>query len=352
MSRIQACKLSRLCSSSAGRELLEDSATRKRRYADGAGSGMDCVAFWPPNCSLLFNIKVLLLSVIGLHAGFPVSRGSKWSARKCELFIPPPLPPPMFPPIKRKAELMVDMTEHITGPIGEKGCRGPRGAKGKPGVMGPQGEPGPQGPLGKPGQKGEKGERGWRGLYGDIGTPGMIKGIKGHPGFRGDKGLKGYRGPRGEKGEPGIPGTTGEKGDQGQKGDRGLMGEQGPRGEPGARGKIGLKGSIGPTGEVGHRGVAGLHGLPGEPGLPGQVHILPGMQGDSGSRGPPAPCSCPKVQSPQSPLDNVLMVFVADGEKEMRRLRAENVMVLRTDRRALYIYTDSQWMNVLEGRRH
>lgn len=31
----------------------------------------------------------------------------------------------------------------------------------------------------------------------------------------------------------------------------------------------------------------------------------------------------------------------------MRRLRGDNVMVLRTDRRALYIYTESQWINVL-----
>ncbi|XP_008436065.1 collagen alpha-1(XXII) chain-like isoform X1 [Poecilia reticulata] len=173
-----------------------------------------------------------------LTSRFPVSRGSRWPARKCEVFILPPLPPPMFPPIKHKAELMVDMTEHVTGPTGEKGCRGLRGAKGKPGVTGPKGEPGPQGPLGKPGQKGEKGERGWRGLYGDIGTPGMIKGSKGHPGLRGDKGLKGHRGPTGEKGKRGIPGTAGEQGHPGQKGDRGLMGEVGTRGEPGARGKM------------------------------------------------------------------------------------------------------------------
>lgn len=31
----------------------------------------------------------------------------------------------------------------------------------------------------------------------------------------------------------------------------------------------------------------------------------------------------------------------------MRRLRGDNVMVLRTDRRALYIYTEAQWINVL-----
>lgn len=42
-----------------------------------------------------------------------------------------------------------------------------------------------------------------------------------------------------------------------------------------------------------------------------------------------------------------LQVFVADGEKAMRRLRVENVMVLRTDKKALYIYTESQWINVL-----
>ncbi|XP_043987038.1 collagen alpha-2(VI) chain-like isoform X2 [Gambusia affinis] len=208
-----------------------------------------------------------------LTSRFPVSRGSRGPARKCEVFILPPLPPPMFPPIKHKAELMVDMTEHITGPAGEKGCRGLRGAKGKPGVTGSKGEPGPQGPLGKPGQKGEKGERGWRGLYGDIGTPGMIKGSKGHPGLRGDKGLKGHRGPTGEKGERGIPGTAGEQGHLGQKGDRGLMGEQGTRGEAGARGKMGFKGSMGPAGEQGNPGTAGLPGLHGEPGLPGQGRL-------------------------------------------------------------------------------
>lgn len=42
-----------------------------------------------------------------------------------------------------------------------------------------------------------------------------------------------------------------------------------------------------------------------------------------------------------------VQIFVADGEKEMRRLRAENVMVLRTDRKSLYIYSNSQWINVL-----
>lgn len=42
-----------------------------------------------------------------------------------------------------------------------------------------------------------------------------------------------------------------------------------------------------------------------------------------------------------------LQVFVADGEKAMRRLRVENVMVLHTDKKALYIYTESQWINVL-----
>lgn len=46
-----------------------------------------------------------------------------------------------------------------------------------------------------------------------------------------------------------------------------------------------------------------------------------------------------------------LQVFIADGERQMRRLRGENVMVLRTDRRALYIYTESQWINVLVTRK-
>lgn len=39
----------------------------------------------------------------------------------------------------------------------------------------------------------------------------------------------------------------------------------------------------------------------------------------------------------------------------MRKLRGENMMVLRTDKRALYIYAESQWINVLviaAGHRH
>ncbi|TNN48020.1 hypothetical protein EYF80_041792 [Liparis tanakae] len=39
-------------------------------------------------------------------------------------------------------------------------------------------------------------------------------------------------------------------------------------------------------------------------------------------------------------------IFLAGGESQMRRLRVENAMVLRTDRGALYIYSDSQWINV------
>ncbi|KAF0026915.1 hypothetical protein F2P81_021652 [Scophthalmus maximus] len=152
-----------------------------------------------------------------VSAKFPSSRDD----RKCQVFIPPPLPPPMFPPLRWKPVLMVDITHHITGARGEKG---------------------------------QKGGRGWRGLYGDIGTPGMIKG------------------------ECGVAGAPGEKGDLGLRGDPGLRGEQGPRADPGGRGP---------------------------------------------------------------------MVFVADGERQMRRLRGENVMVLRTDRRALYIYSESQWINVL-----
>lgn len=49
--------------------------------------------------------------------------------------------------------------------------------------------------------------------------------------------------------------------------------------------------------------------------------------------------------SPSLPL--CVQIFIADGEKQMRRLRGENVMVLRTDRQILYIYTESQWINVL-----
>nr|XP_023010325.1 acetylcholinesterase collagenic tail peptide-like [Maylandia zebra] len=71
------------------------------------------------------------------------------------------------------------------------------------------------------------------------------------------------------------------------------------------------------------------------------------MEGETGNPGPPATCNCSQVQSPQRLVDSVHTVFVADGEKAMRRLRVENVMVLRTDKKALYIYTESQWINVL-----
>ncbi|XP_061580567.1 acetylcholinesterase collagenic tail peptide-like isoform X2 [Cololabis saira] len=131
-----------------------------------------------------------------------------------------------------------------------------------------------------------------------------------------------------------------------------MRGEQGSRGETGARGSMGLKGSRGPTGKLGRPGPSGLPGSTGKPGLAGQVFVLPGLQGDPGNRGPTAACSCSDVQTTQTPPDKIQAVFVADGEKEMRRLRAENVMVLRTDRRALYIYAQSQWINVLENRRH
>ncbi|XP_069388621.1 acetylcholinesterase collagenic tail peptide-like isoform X1 [Paralichthys olivaceus] len=273
---------------------------------------------------------------------FPPGR---WSALKCDVFIPPP--PPMFPPIEWKAEIMVDITEHITGPKGEKGCRGTRGPKGEPGVTGPEGEAGTQGIMGQPGQKGEKGLRGWRGLYGDIGTPGMIKGSKGYKGFRGDKGRKGTRGPRGETSQSGVAGRPGEKGNVGVWGDPGQRGEQGPRGGAGGRGTVGLKGSRGPPGKLGHPGAAGRPGLSGRPGRPGQVYVLPGREGDTGDRGPSDKCDCSQVQTPERPLDRVQTIFLADGEKQMRRLRGENVMVLRTDRRALYIYSESQWINIL-----
>ncbi|XP_054871538.1 acetylcholinesterase collagenic tail peptide-like isoform X2 [Amphiprion ocellaris] len=200
--------------------------------------------------------------------------------------------------------------------------------------------------------KGEKGDRGWRGLYGDIGTPGMIKGFKGRKGFRGDKGVKGKRGLSGQKGEPGITAPPGEKGDPGQWGDAGQRGEAGSRGEPGARGTVGLKGPHGPTGQSGHPGPAGLPGLTGDPGLPGQVFVLPGLPGEPGSPGPAAECSCSQVHTSQRLKDRIQTVFIADGEKEMRKLRSENVVVLRTDRKALYIYTESQWINVLEDPRH
>eukprot|EP00064_Thunnus_orientalis_P014117 superscaffoldBa00002411_g14158 len=291
---------------------------------------------------------------------FLSSRGSRWSVQKCQAFFPPPLPPPLFPPIKRKADLM-----------------------GQPGVVGPDGEEGRPGAMGQSGEKGQKGDRGWRGLYGDIGTPGMIKlslstlynrnlvrratsipgrsippfapgvppsalqGSKGRKGFKGDNGVKGDIGLSGEMGDRGIAGERGQKGDPGRWGKPGVRGEQGPRADPGDRGTTGLKGHRGPTGKQGHPGPVGLPGLTGDPGRPGQEYILPGLQGDTGSQGPSATCNCSQVQTPQQQWDNVQAIFIADGEKQMRRLRGQNVMVLRTDRQALYIYAESQWINVL-----
>ncbi|KAM3607091.1 uncharacterized protein V6R79_001629 [Siganus canaliculatus] len=175
----------------------------------------------------------------------------------------------------------------------------------------------------------------------------VLQGSKGRKGFRGEKGVKGRRGARGEKGERGIAGEPGQTGDPGQRGHTGLRGEQGARGKPGARGMTGLKGSHGPTGRLGHPGAAGQPGLNGERGLRGQVYVLSGLQGDTGSPGPPAKCNCSQVQSPERLLDGLPTIFIADGERQMRRLRGENVMVLRKDRKALYIYTDSQWIDAL-----
>ncbi|CAB1426803.1 unnamed protein product [Pleuronectes platessa] len=288
-----------------------------------------------------------LLSGLQPAASFATTKfpSGRWSARKCDVFIPPP--PLMIPPVKWKAEIMFDITEHITGPRGEKGCRGPRGPKGEPGVKGPEGEAGTQGVMGQAGQQGEKGLRGWRGLYGHIGAPGMIKGSKGNKGSRGDKGMKGTQGPKGETSERGVAGRPGEKGNAGVRGDPGLRGGQGHRGRAGGRGAVALKGSRGPPGKPGHRGAAGRSGLTGDAGRPGQVYVLSGLHGDTGDSGPSAKCECSQVQTPEQPLDRVQTVFLADGEKQMRRLRGENVMVLRTDRRALYIYSESQWINIL-----
>ncbi|XP_047457376.1 acetylcholinesterase collagenic tail peptide-like [Mugil cephalus] len=142
------------------------------------------------------------------------------------------------------------------------------------------------------------------------------------------------------------------QGDTGQWGDAGPRGEPGLRGKPGGRGTVGLKGSGGPTGQVGQPGPAGFAGLTGEPGLHGQVFVLPGQQGDSGSQGPPVACSCSRTPLQMDTVQTIGQIFIADNEKEMRRLRAENVMVLRTDRKTLYIYAESQWVNILEVPQH
>ncbi|XP_053733648.1 acetylcholinesterase collagenic tail peptide-like [Synchiropus splendidus] len=125
------------------------------------------------------------------------------------------------------------------------------------------------------------------------------------------------------------------------------MGEQGPRGDPGCRGTMGLKGPRGPPGTRGHAGPVGVPGLTGEPGLPGQVFILQGPVGDTGGPGPSGVCNCSRVQTPVSQRNEIHTIYVADGNRQMRRLRGENVMVLRTDKQKLYIYSDSHWIDVL-----
>ncbi|XP_059930678.1 acetylcholinesterase collagenic tail peptide-like [Gadus macrocephalus] len=111
---------------------------------------------------------------------FPTIRDKTWRGqRSCPLVLAPP--PPLFPPFSRKEELMVDITDQITGLNGDKGCRGTRGQQGKPGPSGSPGETGSPGSMGPP-MKGKRGERGWRGLYGDVGTPGFIKGRAGNKG--------------------------------------------------------------------------------------------------------------------------------------------------------------------------
>ncbi|KAM9803016.1 uncharacterized protein ACBT44_015047 isoform 2-T2 [Syngnathus typhle] len=305
---------------------------------------LDCNARMKMLLPLLLRLTTLLL-----QADHPVSSGGflSFPVKSCGLFILPPLPPPLFPPLKQRAELMVDIRANITGPKGEKGCRGARGPKGQAGVMGAEGAAGKRGSTGPSGPQGEKGYRGWRGLKGETGSPCLMMGSTGQTGLRGDKGFKGDTGPRGAPGDPGITGRCGEKGDGGLWGEPGPNGMQGSRGEPGGRGITGLKGSTGPTGKMGYPGLVGLPGLPGEPGLPGQVYVLAGQQGEPGSRGPSVPCSCTRDRTPESLPDRVQTIFIADGDTMMRKLQGENVMVLRTDKQALYIYIEAQWIDVL-----
>ncbi|XP_072770482.1 uncharacterized protein [Nerophis lumbriciformis] len=220
--------------------------------------------------------------------------------------------------------------------------------KGESGVTGPQGEKGQSGAIGKPGHKGEKGFRGWRGLEGAPGSACVLKGNKGPAGLRGGQGLKGDPGPSGDPAHPGVPGKPGHKGDPGLRGGPGVEGVQGPRGEPGLRGTKGLKGLGGPSGPLGHLGPVGAPGLTGQPGLPGQVFLLEGLQGEAGSPGPlSSSCDCSPHPRQQPRPHRVQKIFIADGEEALRKLQKENTMVLRTDKKALYIFTEQQWVNVL-----
>ncbi|XP_061734891.1 acetylcholinesterase collagenic tail peptide-like [Nerophis ophidion] len=323
------------------------SHTPRRQDASGEGlpkttRGMMFIKCW-------MSLQLLLGHVLTLLAVHPSSSSRLVALREdiCPLFFPP-LPPPLFPPLQHRQEVMVDITELITGPQGEKGCRGPQGSKGESGMMGPQGEKGQSGAIGKPGHKGEKGFQGWRGLKGAPGSACVLKGNKGPAGLRGGQGLKGDPGPSGDPAHPGVPGTPGHKGDPGLCGGPGVEGVQGPRGEPGLRGTKGLKGLRGPSGPLGHLGAVGAPGLTGQPGLPGQVFHLEGLQGEPGSPGPlSSSCSCSPHPRIQPRPHRVQKIFIADGEEALRKLQKENTMVLRTDMKALYIFTEQQWINVL-----
>uniref|UniRef100_A0A8C7WC11 Procollagen, type V, alpha 1 n=1 Tax=Oncorhynchus mykiss TaxID=8022 RepID=A0A8C7WC11_ONCMY len=216
------------------------------------------------------------------------------------------------------------ITQHFSGPRGERGPRGPTGkagpkgtsgSDGPPGPPGERGLPGPQGPTGFPGPKGPPvrpppqtndntthsgptGETGPMGERGHPGPPGP-PGEQGLPGSAGKEGAKGDPGPAGPAGKDGPPGLRGFPGERGLPGPVGEKGPQGPAGRDGIQGPVGLPGPAGPLGAPGEDGdkVGWLAegrvvwGADGEPGPRGQQGLF-GQKGDEGARGfngPPGP---------------------------------------------------------------
>lgn len=111
-----------------------------------------------------------------------------------------------------KAWVPMNVSDLVTGGIGEQGPQGEMGPQGPAGAQGPQGEPGAPGVAGTKGDKGDKGDQG------DVGPAGM-------------NGSIGATGPMGPAGAIGLQGPQGVKGDKGEKGDPGLIGPQGPKGD-------------------------------------------------------------------------------------------------------------------------
>ena len=126
-----------------------------------------------------------------------------------------------------KAWVPMNVSDLVTGGVGEPGPQGEMGPQGPAGAQGPQGEPGVPGVAGAKGDKGDKGDVGPAGMNGSIGATGPM----GPAGAQGPQGIPGVQGPAGSNGAAGAIGPQGPQGVKGDKGDPGLIGPQGPKGD-------------------------------------------------------------------------------------------------------------------------